>query len=258
MNVDLAAAMRSAMNLISDQKLIEATRVIQSALSGAESVSPKPASKARVVHRAIHHKVIDLTAEVTEPEPWASAQLKTGTRLDQSQPSRILEWDGGRLTKALGKLRHKRLPLFSLDGLTLHRSRKTLEVPEGAQFLSKSYTCAAGSRKYKLYVPRRPQTNRRALLVMLHGGTQDADDFAAGTRMNALAEEYGFIVAYPVQSKAANASMCWNWFTPENQSRGTGEPAIIAGITSEIIAEAESIRPACSWPVSLPEVPWQQ
>jgi poly(hydroxyalkanoate) depolymerase family esterase len=72
---------------------------------------------------------------------------------------------------------------------------------------------------------------------MLHGGTQDADDFAAGTRMNALAEEYGFIVAYPVQSKAANASMCWNWFTPENQSRGTGEPAIIAGITSEIIAE---------------------
>jgi hypothetical protein len=135
MNVNLAAAMRSAMNLISDQKLIEATRVIQSALSGAESVSPKRASKARVVHRAIHHKVIDLTAEVTEPEPSASAQLKTGTRLDQSQP----KWDGGRLAKALGKLRHKRLPLFSLDGLTLHRSRKRLEVPEGAQFLKVLY-----------------------------------------------------------------------------------------------------------------------
>jgi poly(hydroxyalkanoate) depolymerase family esterase len=55
--------------------------------------------------------------------------------------------------------------------------------------------------------------------------------------MNALAEEHGFIVAYPIQSKAANVSLCWNWFTPENQTRGRGEPAIIAGITSEIIAD---------------------
>ena len=112
-----------------------------------------------------------------------------------------------------------------------------LAALEGAQYLSRSFDCAAGRRNYKLYIPRHPQTARRTLLVMLHGGTQDADDFATGTRMNALAEEQGFIVAYPNQSKAANVRLCWNWFTPENQMRGRGEPAIIAGITSEIVAE---------------------
>jgi poly(hydroxyalkanoate) depolymerase family esterase len=237
MNVDFANAMRSAMNLISDQKLVEATRVIQSALSGVEPVSSESPSGARVVRGTIQHKVIDLTAEVIESEAIASAEPKADTRFDRSQSSRISEWDAGALGKAFGKLRHTQLPRFSLDGLTVGRPRKALEIPEGAQFLSRSFTCAAGSRNYKLYIPRHPQTNRRALLVMLHGGTQNADDFAAGTRMNALAEEHGFIVAYPIQSKAANASLCWNWFTPENQRRGRGEPAIIAGITGEIIAE---------------------
>ena len=237
MNMDFADAMRAAMNLTRDQKLIEATRVIQSALSGGEQVSSKSPSEARVVHLAIENKVIDLTAEVIEPETMASAELKGGTRLDRSQPSSIAAWAAGPLGEALAKLRHTELPRFSLEGLTVGRPRKALEIPEGAQFLSRSFVCAAGSRNYKLYIPRRPQTGGRPLLVMLHGGTQDADDFAAGTRMNALAEEHGFIVAYPNQSKAANTSLCWNWFSPENQMRGRGEPAIIAGITSEIVAE---------------------
>jgi poly(hydroxyalkanoate) depolymerase family esterase len=228
MNTDFANVLRSAMNLIRNQELAEATRNIQGALSGAQQVSM------RVVPFAIESKFIDLTAEVIQPETMVSAALKADTQLDQSQPSKFTEWNIGALGKVLEKLRHTSLP-FSRDGLTLRRPHKALEIPEGAQYLSKTFACAAGTRSYKLYIPRRHQTGRRALLVMLHGGTQDADDFAAGTRMNALAEEHGFIVAYPNQSKAANASLCWNWFTPENQMRGRGEPAIIAGITSEII-----------------------
>ena len=172
-----------------------------------------------------------------------SVEVKANSQLNQSQPSRFAKLNTRALGNALAKLRHTELPRFSLDGLTLRRPHKALEIPEGAQYLSRSFACAAGTRSYKLYIPSHRQTSRRALLVMLHGGTQDADDFAAGTRMNAFAEEHGFIVAYPSQSKAANASLCWNWFTPENQIRGAGEPSIIAGITKDIIA-AYDIDPA--------------
>jgi poly(hydroxyalkanoate) depolymerase family esterase len=244
MNMDFADAMRAAMNLTRDQKLIDATRVIQSALSGRESVPSESANEAASIRLAIEPHVIDLTAEVIAPEMIASTELDSDPRSEQSQPSRIAAGDAGPLGMALTKLGDNELPRFSLlDGLTVGRPRKALEIPEGAQFLSRSFACAAGSRNYKLYIPRRSQTGRRALLVMLHGGTQDANDFAAGTRMNALAEEHGFFVAYPSQSKVANASLCWNWFTPENQMRGRGEPSIIAGITKDIIADYD-IDPA--------------
>ncbi len=237
MNTHFANAMRSAMNLIQNQELADATRVIQGALSGVQSVSPGSPSEAQVVPLAIENKVIDLTTKVLEPETMMYAEPEADTQFDQWQPSRFAKWRAGALGKALAKLRHTELPGFSLDGLTVRRPHKALEIPEGAQYLSRSFACAEGRRSYKVYIPRHRQSDRRALLVMLHGGTQDADDFAAGTRMNALAEEQGFIAAYPIQSKAANASLCWNWFTPENQMRGCGEPAIIAGITSEIIAD---------------------
>jgi poly(hydroxyalkanoate) depolymerase family esterase len=231
MTIEFAGAMRAAANLTRARKLVEATSVIQRVLSG-RSASESPSKPA-----AIKDNVIDLTAETIDAETMASAEPKADTRSERSWPSKIAQWNAGPLGKTLAELPRSTLPHFNLDGLTVARPCKAPEIPEGAQFLSKSFASAAGGRKYKLYIPRHPQTFRRALLVMLHGGTQDADDFAAGTRMNALAEEHGFVVAYPIQSKAANASLCWNWFSPENQTRGRGEPAIIAGITNEIVAE---------------------
>jgi poly(hydroxyalkanoate) depolymerase family esterase len=72
---------------------------------------------------------------------------------------------------------------------------------------------------------------------MLHGCTQNPEDFAAGTGMNGMAEEHRLLIAYPAQSGGHNSMSCWNWFRPEDQMRDAGEPAIIAGITREIAAE---------------------
>lgn len=110
-------------------------------------------------------------------------------------------------------------------------------VPAGARFDERSYAAAAGKRTYKLFVPASYAGTPLPLVVMLHGCTQSPNDFALGTRMNELAEEQGFLVAYPAQSASANASKCWNWFNATDQQRDQGEPALIAGITREVMRD---------------------
>ena len=105
------------------------------------------------------------------------------------------------------------------------------------KFVRASYSNPHGSRAYKAYIPARNEGQLRPLVVMLHGCKQNPDDFAAGTRMNALADEHGFIVVYPEQPAAANASRCWNWFQSADQQRERGEPSLIAGITRDVIAQ---------------------
>ena len=113
----------------------------------------------------------------------------------------------------------------------------TQEKPAGSkgQFLTKSFTNQAGTRDYKLYIPTGYHGQPLPLVVMLHGCTQNPDDFANGTRMNLLAEEKQCFVVYPAQTKSANTSKCWNWFKSLDQQRGQGEPSIIADITQEVV-----------------------
>lgn len=109
-----------------------------------------------------------------------------------------------------------------------------------AQFITKNFSNEHGAREYKLYIPSSYGQKPLPLVVMLHGCTQTADDFAAGTAMNQLAEELGFLVAYPNQTASANNKRCWNWFKAQDQQAHQGEPAIIAGLTQAIIHDYQA------------------
>jgi poly(hydroxyalkanoate) depolymerase family esterase len=112
-----------------------------------------------------------------------------------------------------------------------------------AQFISGHFAHRAGARDYRLFIPAARPEKPQALVVMLHGCTQNPDDFARGTCMNARAAEHNVLVLYPAQARQANAQGCWNWFKHNHQGRERGEPALLAAMAKHI-ADRHGVDPA--------------
>jgi len=203
------------------KKLLEATR-----LTGSGKLAEATA--------AIQHALSGASAPFTSPAPAATATRRT-TAGDES-----MVLDGlVRETPAPATDTSRREPLAEPDSAPV---AEPASEPTATRFEASSYTGASGTRRFKLFEPGAAASGARPLVVMLHGCTQDPDDFAAGTRMNALAEAQGCFVLYPEQAARSNVNRCWNWFVPGDQKRGAGEPALIAGMTRHVM-EAHRIDP---------------
>jgi len=233
-----STAMHQATQLMREQNVIEATRVIKRALSGrGHANSPNEQSPER-------SRLIELQTNVAESsggfeQPWQDARIASAGVRNAAAERRSSVRMRRPMGEVLNLLRQADLPSFGLDSAPLLKLRKSplVPVPDGAAYLTRTFTCEAGSRDYKVYVPSHTDGSKRPLIIMLHGCTQNPDDFAVGTGMNRLAEEHGFIIAYPGQPVSANQSACWNWFNLTDQMRDSGEPSIIAGITRTLMAE---------------------
>jgi poly(hydroxyalkanoate) depolymerase family esterase len=100
---------------------------------------------------------------------------------------------------------------------------------------TKSFTNAAGTRKYQVYVPSTYKAGGAVpLIVALHGCTESADVFRQLSALDQVADSKGFIVVYPEQTSSANNQNCWNWFSQASMQRDSGEASIIAGMTQAI------------------------
>lgn len=93
-----------------------------------------------------------------------------------------------------------------------------------------------GSLGMRTYVPAR-RAPSPALVVVLHGCTQDAAGYDRGAGWSVLADRYGFVLLYPEQSRANNPNGCFNWFQAADIRRGSGEALSIRQMIDRAVTD---------------------
>jgi poly(hydroxyalkanoate) depolymerase family esterase len=246
MTAILSKDMLEATRLTREGRLTEASALLQRLFHGdavADTATATPHGTAGTPAGRLP-RIIDVdpeTGEASDPAPAPAATAARRTAAGQWSADGMSKTTLPQMPEALrGFLDQMNQggPGQGLAGLMQRAPATTPDpMPNGARFAAGSFSGEAGTRGYKLYIPSTYRGEAVPLVVMLHGCTQSPDDFAAGTRMNALAEEHACLIVYPGQPQSANAQKCWNWFSPGDQQRDQGEPALIAGITRQVMRD---------------------
>lgn len=246
--LNMLAQMRAATRNLMGSGPAAATEAIRKALSAAGLAPPAAATQAPPAQsmRDINPPPVAAPAQARAAQPQAAAAPETPAAPPTPTPAQTAQDFAqdfmARLGVPAGLGQHSfdmpsfELPNFHPPGFNAPAATPA-DIPAGAQFIDGVYRNHAGTRSYKLYIPSSYHGQAMPLIVMLHGCTQNPDDFAAGTQMNALAEEKECFVVYPAQTQGANSSRCWNWFNAIDQQRDQGEPSLIAGIAQQVIDE---------------------
>lgn len=224
-----------AMKLMKSGQLQEATNLIQKNLSGAAPAGHTNANA---------NTIRDVTPDATSDVSMLQDRL-TPTDKSTDKPTSTDKLSS-KLHDFTDKMKDFKLDLPTVMNVSTLRTgiNTPIEqpIPDNAQFLKGTLKSSQGSHDYRLYIPSNyaqavEEGLRVPLIVMLHGCTQSPEDFAAGTRMNELAEEHRCLIVYPSQPASANQNRCWNWFNPTDQQQGKGEPAWLAALTQSIIKD---------------------
>ncbi len=222
-NHSLKQLLGNATDLVRKGQLADATRAIQQALGGAMA---DPATAA-ALRSGAPQMPVSAAPHAAQPGPrwrlgFVRAEVEDAVVIDLPEED----------APANREPRSEPLP----SAVPKPPSGHPAEVP--GSFTRVAFAHAGAPQDhYYLYVP--PGANAGTpmpLVLMLHGCTQHPEDFATGTGMNAAAAPANALVLYPAQPKSANPNGCWNWFRPQDQQRGTGEPAVLMAMLREVMA----------------------
>ena len=129
----------------------------------------------------------------------------------------------------------KLVALMRLDGFGPGVKANPLKAsPKVTPLAEAPFAPNPGNLRMFRYLPRGLRAGA-PLVVVLHGCGQTASGYGLGAGWCQLADQLGFAVLAPEQKAVNNPNTCFDWFNPEDITRGQGEAASITAMIGTLV-----------------------